>query len=313
MNKLSLILVFLIIISNCSKSAQPIKPPKKVTVHPVNEAEKSVLLPDASKAVDELKKELGNDFIVDYVAISGEGKASGFAVAGNISQREFNSLKNGTVKACSAALFKDYFDKKPDYIIKVYLFDDASSYESYCKKTLGRAPSTPYGFYQDTTKSLIMNISTGGGTLVHEMVHAMINPDFPDVPAWFNEGLGSLYEQCHIQEDGSLRGLINWRYKGLMESVKDNTLVPLKEIFSMTNNEFYGTNSGIHYAQTRYFCLYLQENKVLTQFYKKFRDGFSIDKTGIKFIEELLQKPIGEIDKNWQEWIKEVNNIESLK
>ena len=41
-----------------------------------------------------------------------------------------------------------------------------------------------------------MNIDTGGGTLVHEIVHPFIAANFPECPAWFNEGLASLYEQC---------------------------------------------------------------------------------------------------------------------
>ena len=31
--------------------------------------------------------------------------------------------------------------------------------------------------------------------LVHEMVHPFMDADFPACPAWFNEGLASLYEQ----------------------------------------------------------------------------------------------------------------------
>ena len=42
----------------------------------------------------------------------------------------------------------------------------------------------------------IMNIATGGGTLVHEIVHPYVEANFPGCPAWFNEGLGSLYEAC---------------------------------------------------------------------------------------------------------------------
>ena len=35
-----------------------------------------------------------------------------------------------------------------------------------------------------------MNISTGGGTLVHEIVHPFIEANFPACPPWLNEGLG---------------------------------------------------------------------------------------------------------------------------
>ena len=158
-----------------------------------------------------------------------------------------------------------------------------------------------------------MDISTGTGTLVHEMFHALVAPDFPDIPAWFNEGMGSLYEQCRVETSGSLRGLFNWRYAGLMEAYNDGDLVPLKDLFSTTDNQFYGPGSGLHYAQARYFCLYMQENKILPQFYKKFRDNYDEDNTGTKFVEELFKKTIEEIDKEWQDWVPKVKNIESLK
>jgi len=59
---------------------------------------------------------------------------------------------------------------------------------------LGEHPTTPYGYYSRNKKALVMNIGTGGGTLLHEMVHAMAEADFEDIPSWLNEGLGSLYE-----------------------------------------------------------------------------------------------------------------------
>ena len=33
------------------------------------------------------------------------------------------------------------------------------------------------------------------------MVHPFVEANFPDCPAWFNEGLGSLYEQCAERVD----------------------------------------------------------------------------------------------------------------
>ncbi len=259
---------------------------------------------EITAALSEMREELGKDYIF--------GQSKPFAIAGNITQREFDSIRDYTIKLCSEAMYHDFFNKKPDYPLKVYLLRDDKTYEDYCLKALGRKPSTPYGFYQGASRSLIMNIGTGTGTLVHEMVHALIRPDFPDVPAWFNEGLGSLYEQCRV-ESGSLRGLINWRYKGLMEAQRNNKLMPLNELFSTSDGEFYGENSGIRYAQARYFCLYLQENKVLPQFYRKFRETFDKDKTGVAIAEELLKKPIGQIDTDWQAWIKQVKDLDDLK
>ena len=55
-----------------------------------------------------------------------------------------------------------------------------------------------------------MNIATGGGTLVHEIVHPFIAANFPACPAWLNEGLGSLFEQSG-EHDGHIVGYANWR------------------------------------------------------------------------------------------------------
>ena len=68
-------------------------------------------------------------------------------------------------------------------------------------------------------RALVMNIATGGGTLVHEIVHPFVAANFPDCPAWFNEGLGSLYEQCG-EEDGQIHGYTNWRLPGLQAAIR---------------------------------------------------------------------------------------------
>jgi hypothetical protein len=60
-----------------------------------------------------------------------------------------------------------------------------------------------------------MNIQTGGGTLVHEIVLPFMEANFPQCPPWFNEGLGSLYE-ASSERDGEIIGLLNWRLKGLL-------------------------------------------------------------------------------------------------
>lgn len=304
--------LFCLIIAGFLLMGCPASPPENTTESPESprpmlgpaEEKPVVLESQLDAAMAKLRKELGEGFIF--------GQTKPFVIAGNIPEAELESIHDYTIKLCSEALYKDFFTQKPDYVLKVYLLKDAQTYEDYCEKTLGQKPSTPYGFYQYASRSLIMNIGTGTGTLVHEMVHALIKPDFPDVPAWFNEGLGSLYEQCRV-ESGSLRGLINWRYQGLMEAQRNNKLMPLNKLFGTSDTEFYGENSRIRYAQARYFCLYLQEHKVLPRFYKKFKESFDDDKTGIKAAEELLNKPIEEIDRDWQAWIRKVADIDSLR
>ena len=42
--------------------------------------------------------------------------------------------------------------------------------------------TTPYGYYSAAHRALIMNIATGGGTLVHEIVHPFVRANFPQMP-----------------------------------------------------------------------------------------------------------------------------------
>ena len=71
-----------------------------------------------------------------------------------------------------------------------------------------------------------------------------------------------------------------------------------------TTRQFYGPGSDLHYSEARYFCMYLQENGLLEKYYKKFRGNYDKDKTGRKFLEELLGKKLDEIQKDWLKWVK---------
>ncbi len=74
---------------------------------------------------------------------------------------------------------------------------------------------------------MLMNVGTGTGTLVHELTHALIKPDFPQVPSWFNEGLASLFEQCTL-DNGDICGLPNWRLPDLQNAIRKNELRSLE-------------------------------------------------------------------------------------
>jgi len=94
-------------------------------------------------------------------------------------------------------LKRDYFPRDPGAIITVWVFRDEASYRSGVSALFGGLwrPDTPYGYYSPCERALVTNVGYGYGTLVHEMVHAFMDANFPETPVWFNEGLASLYEQ----------------------------------------------------------------------------------------------------------------------
>ncbi len=251
--------------------------------------------PDYEAAARSMRAQLGEAFHVQ--------ESAPFVVAGNLPEPEFKRITTGTIRSCSQALYKDFLKKKPKRVIKVYLFASDQDYRTYAKKLFGDTPTTKFGYYKSTEEALVMNIATGTGTLVHEMTHALMKPDFPEVPAWFNEGLASLFEQCYVR-DGSLLGLVNWRLPRLKQAITEGKVIPLTQVVASTTAEFYGDKTGLYYAEARYLCFYLQEKKVLRKFYKEFRDHAEKDRTGRLFLEKLLGKPLPEVEKNWLEWVK---------
>lgn len=252
---------------------------------------------ELAKAEAGMRAELGAGFIVEQAGI--------FVVAGDFARRDFAWFKKHTIENCADALWGGFFDEKPDHPIKIYLFRDKASYEKWVKKLAGFKPKTPYGFYLRDTRSMMMNIGTGGGTLVHEMTHALTDADFPDCPTWLFEGLGSLFEQCRITRGGHIEGLVNWR----LPVLRKGGFVPLEDLVKMSNAEFRGDNEPRNYANARYLCLYLQERGLLTKFYKAFRKAHKADedKTGWetfkKMIESVPDSPAG-FEKEWHVWVE---------
>ena len=210
-----------------------------------------------------------------------------------------------TVKWAVDMLKQDYFTRDPDEQIDVWLFKDDASYRTNALRLFGDTPTTPFGYYSARHRALVMNIATGGGTLVHEIVHPFMRANFPQCPAWFNEGLASLYEQS-AEQDGHIHGLVNWRYNGLEQDIKAGKLITFRQLTAMSDNDFYGgpdsPNYSDHYAQARYLCYYLQEKGLLVKFYREFRDHATTDPTGYDSLKRVLG--VTDMDKFQKQWEK---------
>lgn len=230
--------------------------------------------------------------------------AEPFVVIGDESASMVKYRAEKTVNWAVDKLKADYFENDPCSIIDIWLFDGQESYLKYTKRIFNDAPTTPFGYFSDEHNSLIMNIATGGGTLVHEIVHPFVAANFPDCPAWFNEGLASLYEQS-CERNGKIWGLTNWRLKGLKEKIKDGTLPSFKELTHTTTFEFYrGCAGGDNYAQARYLCYYLQEKNLLRKFYHEFKSQSKNDPTGYRTLLKVLKiDNINKFENDWQKWV----------
>jgi hypothetical protein len=227
-----------------------------------------------------------------------------FVVIGNQPPDVVAAEARRTVRWAVDHLRADFFDASPRQILDVWLFGDAPSYEAGVTALTGTAPDTPYGFYSATHKGLFMNIATGGGTLVHEIVHPFVEADLPNAPAWVNEGLGSLFEQSG-ERDGHIVGFPNWRLPGLKKAIAKASVPSISELAHTTSNEFYNEDRGTNYAEARYLMYYLQEKGLLRTFYKQLRadlsDEKTPDKSGYSTLVSVLGKPdMRAFQKEWE-------------
>jgi hypothetical protein len=236
-----------------------------------------------------------------------------FVVIGDESPADVRGHAEQTVKWAVEKLKQDFFSKDPSKILNIWLFKDAASYEKYARQLFGQTPTTPYGYYSSQDKAIIMNIATGGGTLVHEIVHPFMESNFPACPAWFNEGLGSLYEQSG-EVDGHIHGFTNWRLPGLQQAIKAGRIPSFKMLMAMTDEEFYRDDTGSNYGQARYLCYYLQEKGLLVKFYQEFVAQQASDPSGY----QSLQKVLGERDMNafqkaWEKFVLQLREGYALR
>lgn len=222
-----------------------------------------------------------------------------FVVVGDSPAKEVKRITTGFLRRKTALLEKELFAKRPDKVLEVWLFRNRKTFLAGAKKFFGDEPDTPFGYYSPDAGALIMNAS-GLGTLSHELVHPYMEANFPDVPAWFNEGLASLYEQPS-ERGGRIVGLPNWRLPNLKKEIRAKTLPKLATLLATTSDEFYDADYD-SYAYARYLVYYLQEHGKLQAFYKQFHDDKK-DLTGAAALTSVLGEDLASFEPKWRTWV----------
>lgn len=256
--------------------------------------------PDAKK-VEALEQELKAQLPADDFTIITVGP---WVLATDLTKAEAQRFAESTIAVYAARMQKQLFTRTPRAEpVKVYLFKDAESYTLWNVKLYKERPSTPYGYYSRAKRALVMNIGTGGGTLLHEMAHAMAEADFPEVPAWLNEGIGSLFE-ASMDRNGKVVGFTNWRLTGLKRDLEQGTAVKFETLLKLSDTEFYGERSGSNYAAARYLMQYLQDHGKLETFYARVRDNADAD--ALASLRKVFddKKTIEEIETLVYAWVK---------
>jgi hypothetical protein len=226
-----------------------------------------------------------------------------FVLAGDLSSDDLNRWCSATIEPAARALAQSYFDTPPDDVITMLLFSGKASCDRYTDLLFGERDISIFGYYKPGRRTLVINIATGSGTLLHELTHALAAFDFPAMPPWLSEGLASLHEQCRFQPGPHglwLEGLANWRLPVLQDEIRRRQL---PSITALAAEDDFQRRAAVNYAHARYFCMFLQQRGLLAEFYRRFRANRDADPRGLQTLAELFpNRSWAELDAEFQEW-----------
>ena len=226
-----------------------------------------------------------------------------FVLGGDCDTKHLDESYRRTILPTARALSIQYFDHPPTWPVTILLCSSDVSYRE-CQQRLDERERSEYsGIYARTEHRVVINVTSGDGTLAHELTHALAHADFPSLPEWLDEGLASLHEECEFSSDGlRLIGLDNWRQSTLREARQREQLRSMSEL--ATARFATSDRAAIDYAHARYFCLFLQQRGLLEPLYRKCRSRAEHDQTGILSLCELFvtRRP-GEIDEQFLTWL----------
>jgi len=205
------------------------------------------------------------------------------------------------------ALRRDAFRTPPEKAVGVYLFPSWLPYDEFCSTRWGERCASPYGFYARGERLIVIDMALGEGTLTHEMVHPMVEADFPGAPTWLDEGLASLFEAPTFDAAGNIHGRTNWRLRRLLTAIADDRTRPLVRIdrlFGMTSRAFRADDEVLSYALARYLCQWLDERGQLWAFYRRFRDDRAGDPDGRRAFLMVTGETPTEAQAAWKAWLE---------
>jgi len=235
-----------------------------------------------------------------------------YIVGGNLTETQLVRHYRETIVPTARALSTMFFDAPPDRPVVILLFSDARSYREHAQRLDGRQRANFHGYYVKESRRVILNIATGNGTLAHELTHVLAHFDFPSMPEWFDEGLASLFEQSEFSADElRLQGISNWRLPNITSVIREGRLPPLESFVSARRVR--PDHQAIDYAYARYFCLYLQQRRLLEPFYRKFRRAAEEDPNGLQTLHSLLQiDTLAEVEQDFRNWVLDLSGARTF-
>ena len=207
------------------------------------------------------------------------------------------------------AYLGSFFSRRPDRAVTVYVVRSATAFAQLRDGRLTSRVEGDLGAYSRSTRDLIVNIGPGSSSILHELVHPLVQTDFPRAPSWFEEGIAALFEKPVFDPPGELHGARNWRTNRLdaaLASPAKRGKMHLQSLFALDDNTLDGPDQDVDNAMARTFCQWVDGRGLLWPFYRAWRDGVAEDPGGEKSFAQVTGMTLEQADAAWLGWVKGV-------
>lgn len=222
-------------------------------------------------------------------------------LATDLDSRTARTVLNDVVNTAAVRVREQLFPQvKIQRPVVIYLLKDTSSYMSWSHRLFQETPPTAMGYYDRRESYILTHADNGFGPMLHEMVHVMAEADYPGIPPWLNEGLGSLFED-YTQQAGSIEGVNNWRLSRFNQEVLQKKPVALSTLFTLNQRTLYAENTLSYYSALRQLMLWLQEQDRVLAYYTALRDSKSAD-PGQTLVKVTGKKSLEEVEAALRQW-----------
>ena len=288
---------FLLTLST-AKDSRPTPPPRQISVDVV-----SPLKNDADSRLRQACENIAQEIVTQVDRGNAVLIRPPYVIAGDMPEDALDRLYQNVVLPTERALNVGFFDARPTEPITIVAFAKEIGFREYARRVDHRPTQSYYGYYLRDHRRLVVNVSTGAGTLAHELTHALAHFDFPNMPEWFDEGLASVFEQSEFTDSNHrLTGTDNWRVHHVLRAMHENHLRPTGDLIQ--GKSVRANNEAIDYAHARYVCLFLQDQQLLEPFYRKLRSRAETDRTGWQTLREIVVcEKAQDLDADFHRWV----------
>lgn len=220
-------------------------------------------------------------------------KAVQVVVRGELPQKQARKLTDlaKTVVKDVAGRFLTDTDKTAADPIQMCLFKDDASYGRFVRAIYGPEHDfSALGFFSPAKRLVVANVGRSPGNLRHELAHALLEDDYPDIPEWLNEGVGSLYGSARRTKRG-FAFLVNYRLRHFRQAQRAGELPSLVDLASSGRSQVYGPRAMVWYGFARYVLLYLESRGQLEAFWKAIREQAPTPEHQLRVLNRFVDRP----------------------